>query len=213
MKLLRYISPIACMAFMLAAAGAANATPIVANGTFASGLTDWTAGGTGTTPGIGVTAINLGPNATPYGDNIPYIDGTSTGAYFVDDNAVESLTQGITLAADTTYDLTFDLFPTLSGAGNEFNFLLMDSVGAIASSSFGNADLTAGVWTPETLVFTTGAANNYNLVFNYTSGPTPAKDVVLTNVGISAVPEPSSFILLGSGLLAAAGVVRRRLAA
>jgi hypothetical protein len=213
MKSLRFIAPIACIAFMLAAAPLAHATSIVTNGNFSNGLTGWTAAGTGTTPGIGITAINLGPNATPYGDNIPYIGVTSTGAYFVDDNAVESLTQSISLAANTTYDLTFDLFPTLSGAGNEFNFLLEDSIGAIASSSFGNADLTPGVWTPESLVFTTGAANNYNLVFDYTSGPTPAKDVVLTNVNVSAVPEPSSFILLGSGLLAAAGVVRRRLAA
>jgi len=43
------------------------------------------------------------------------------------------------------------------------------------------------------------------------SGATPAKDLVLTNVDVSAVPEPSSFVLLGSGLLAAAGAIRRRL--
>jgi hypothetical protein len=212
-----------CMATFLAVAVSAHADPIVTNGTFSSGLTGWSQTGGGTTPGIGITAINLGTNATPYGDTIPTINGASNAAYFVDDNANETLSQGITLAANTTYDLTFDLFATQSGAGNEFNFLLTDSVGdptAIGSSSFGNGSqpgsstVPVGAWTLETLQFTTGSATSYNLDFNFTSGSTPAKDVVLTNVAInSPVPEPSSFILLGTGVFAAAGAIRRRLSA
>jgi PEP-CTERM motif-containing protein len=216
-----------CLAALLAIAGSAHAD-IVNNGTFAGGtgttIPGWSNTGSGTTPGTGITAINLGNGATPYGDNIPDINGATTAAYFVDDNSLatnpETLSQLITLSANTSYSLTFDLFATNSGSGNTFNFLLTDGVGPIASSTFGNGSqpgatpVPVGVWTLETLNFTTGSSTTpYDLDFVFTSGETPAKDVVLTNVAIAATPEPSSFILLGSGLLAAAGVVRRRIAA
>ena len=213
MKLnLRTLCITSSLAVVVSLAGTAFADPVT-NGTFSSDLTGWTTTGSGTTPGQGITVINFGPDATPYGDNIPNAPGgTSTGVYFVDDNANETLSQTLTLAAHTTYDLTFDLFATDSGAGNPFNFTLTDSVGAIASSAIASSSLSAGVWTLETLQFTTGSATSYDLDFNFVSGPTPAKDVVLTNVAVtSPVPEPSSFLLLGSGLLVAAGVVRRRL--
>ncbi len=210
-----------CLAGLLAIAGPAHADSIVNNGIFSGGsgtsIPGWTVTGSGTTPGIGITAINLGNNATPYGDNIPDINGATTAAYFVDDNATESLSQSVALAANTAYSLTFDLFATNSGSGNEFNFLLTDSVGAIASSTFGNGPqpgatgVPVGVWTLETLNFTTGSATAYDLDFNFTSGAEPAKDLVLTNVAIAATPEPGSFVLLGSGLFAAAGLVRRRI--
>jgi hypothetical protein len=224
MKLsLRALSLTSCVAVLLVAAGTANAD-IVTNGTFSSGLSGWTTAGSGTTPGIGITVINFSNTvpATQFGDIIPNAPGGTThGVYFVDDNTTnEVLSQNVTLAANTTYSLTFDLWATNSGAGNAGNFLLKDAVGTIASSSFGNAaqagssTVPVGAWTLETLQFTTGAATSYALDFDWNAGGTPSKDVVLTNVAInSAVPEPSSIVLLGSGLLAAAGVIRRRFAA
>lgn len=220
MKLnLRALSVTSSLAVALSLATVAHADPIVANGTFSTGLTSWSTSGSGTTPGIGITVITLGgTNSDGFGDNIADAPGgTNHGVYFVDDNANENLSQSVTLAANTSYDLTFDLYATGSGSGNNYNFLLTDSVGNLVSSAFGNgtqpgaAGVPVGVWTPESVAFTTGAAGSYTLDFDFTSGATPAKDVVLTNVAINAVPEPSSFVLLGSGLLAAAGVVRRRL--
>ena len=221
MKLsLSTLSMASCIAVLLSAAGTANAD-IIANGTFSSGLTSWTtAGGDGTTPGIGITVIGLGGpgSSTPFGDIIPDAPGGTTNAvYFVDDNANQTLSQALTLTPDTSYTLSFDLFGVSSGANNAFNFELTDSVGLLASSCFANGSMPGcssvpvGSWTIETLSFTTGAASSYTLGFNFVSGATPAKDVALTNVSIAQTPEPTSIALMGTGLLAAAGMVRRRI--
>ncbi|MDQ2832531.1 MAG: PEP-CTERM sorting domain-containing protein [Acidobacteriota bacterium] len=66
-------------------------------------------------------------------------------------------------------------------------------------------------FTPSTYTYT-GATGMES--FNFAYGETNGRPAVYeTNLQTAATPEPSSFILLGSGLLAAAGVVRRRIAA
>ncbi len=133
--------------------------------------------------------------------------------------------------------------PTFSGAANGFNsaatadnleLVIAGSLflnagintlsvghddGAVLNiAGFGNVVNAPGPTGFSSSTFTinnTGAAGNFNFNLNYAECCSAPADLVFiangTNVG--ATPEPSSFILLGSGLLAAAGVVRRRLIA
>jgi hypothetical protein len=180
----------------LAVSTSASAT-IVTNGSFEqSGLSGWTATGTGTTPGIGITVITTGgANSTGYGDNVPNYDGTHA-VFFVDDNAIESLSQTVALNGGVTYALNFALFSTASGANNPFTFTLTDMLGGVLTNSNGSATIPVGQWTNYSYDFTAPTDGPYLLNFNFVSGPTPAKDVLLDGVAIAAVPEPSTWAMM-----------------
>lgn len=197
----------------LAAVSNANAAPIVTNGAF-DGMSGWTVTGSGTTPGIGVTSITTGGlNSTGYGDNVPNYLTNTHAAFFVDDNANETISQHITLQAHTSYTLSFGLFATASGAANPFSFTLTDFLNpnltliTSLTNEVGTTQVPVGVWTTETTTFITGSGTDYNLAFNFISGPTPAKDVLLSGV---SVPEPASIALLGVGMISTGLMVRRR---
>ena len=134
----------------LAAATNANAAPIVTNGDFTSGMKGWTVAGHGVTPGLGITSIALGgANSTGYSDNVsPYTDGSghvsTNAAYFVDDQASESISQVITLAGNTQYTLSYALFATVSGANNPNSFLIFDTITGLLSSFTNTQAITPG---------------------------------------------------------------------
>lgn len=183
---------------------------IVNNGSFedgANGLTGWSFSGpgTGTTPGIGITVITTGgSNSTGYGDNVTNRDGTHA-AFFVDDNAVQSLSQWVTLDAGT-YTLSFALWATQSGANNPFSF----SLGSTYSASLNNTQVPVDTWTDYSYTFFVANAGQYDLSFNFNSGQTPAKDVLLDAVSIAAVPEPSTWAMMILGFAGVGFMAYRR---
>ena len=204
------------LAFATLAATNANAAPIVKNGGFTNGMSGWTVAGSGVTPGQGVTSIALGGNnSTGYGDNVPfYVDSTgqknTNAAYFVDDQACESISQTVTLAANTTYTLSYALFATASGANNPYAFTIKNTVTGVLDSftnSQTGTQVPVGAWTSEANTFTTGTGTSYTLEFDYSSGSAPAKDVLLTDV---AIPEPVSIALLAIGMIGTGVAARRR---
>lgn len=201
------VAPAVIAAF---AASGAIAAPIVTNGSFESGLTGWTTSGTGTTPGIGITVITTGgSNSTGYGDNVPVYDLTHA-VFFVDDNANETLSQSVSLLGGQNYTLSFALFATGSGANNPYTFSLKDSVGANVLATNLSSSVPVGVWTPYSYSFQAVSTGNFTLAFNYTSGQTPSKDVILDAVNITAVPEPASWALMLMGFGGLGFAMRRR---
>lgn len=194
-------------------ATAASAAPIVTNGSFESGLAGWTTNGGGTTPGIGITVLTTGGvNTTGYGDNVPNYDGTHA-AFFVDDNANENLFQNVSLVGGQQYSLSFALFATTSGSSNPFSFQLQDAIGANILSTLTNGvgtNVPVGVWTAYSYTFVVPTTTTYLLNFNFKSGSTPAKDVLLDAVAINAVPEPASWALMLLGFGGLGLSMRRR---
>lgn len=179
----------------------ATAATIVNNGSFESGLSGWTATGGGTTPGIGITVITTGgTNSTGYGDNVANFNGTHA-AFFVDDNAVESLSQSVNLVGGTKYAVSFALYATASGANNPFGFSLTSALGGSVLSTLTDTAVTVGNWTDYVYTFTAPTTTSYMLGFDFSSGPMPAKDVLLDGVSISAVPEPATWAMMILGFL------------
>jgi hypothetical protein len=183
---------------------------IVDNGSFETGLSGWTQTGSGTTPGIGITVLTTGgTNTTGYGDNVPNFDGTHA-AFFVDDNAKEDLFQSVLLTGGVKYTLSFALFATPSGDNNPFGFTLTNTLGSniLALTNDGSGkDVPVGTWSTYGYTFSAPTTASYTLNFDFVAGSNPAKDVLLDAVNISAVPEPSTWIMMilgfcGLGFLA-----------
>lgn len=205
---------IALATVLAAGTTTAASAAIVTNGSFESGLSGWTVlDSIGTTPGQGIKVITTGgTNSTGYGDNVPNYDGTHA-AYFVDDNAIQSLSQFVSLTGGTQYTLSFALFATESGAANPFGFALSDSVGLNLLDINFSSDVPVGVWSEYSYTFTAPITFDYYVLnFSFVSGATPAKDVLLDGVNIAAVPEPTTWAMMIAGLGLVGFSMRRRTA-
>lgn len=217
----KFVKSIALAAVLAGASTGASAANLVTNGDFETGnLSGWTVHNyAGTTPGTGIQVVttNGSPNVPYSGDTINAYQGTGeNAAFFVDDNAFQTLSQYVSLVKDTTYTLSFGLFATLSGENNPFNFTLSEIVNSGFNvevldfqTSIGNS-LVPGNWKTYNYTFTANKNANYNLLFSFNSGATPAKDVLLDGVSITAVPEPSTWAMMIGGLGLVGVALRRR---
>lgn len=135
---------------------------------------------------IGTTGLQSlsTPLSTPFGYTINYFGENSSGLFlFSNDDSIATITDStISFSPDS-----FSFFPN-----NAYSTYLSpgDYLGTAGGNGDPNVSLTAG---------------DVSLSIAAVSGTGP------TGPGPSATPEPSTFALLGTGLLGFGGIVRRRI--
>ena len=208
MKMLRSLSPLACMAFMLAAAAPlAHAdvmgTVYINQAPFPAPLT--APPYTGTNASFSVSAIDFNAVAgsgytingflTSHGATVtPGANYTALAGNDLNNTIFDF--KGSTYLAAGTYTVTHDDGALLFLNGNMTNVLTPTGSGnpTSAADSF--------------FTIATGGTYGFELDYAEVNGAPAVLDAPF-----ASTPEPSSFILLGSGLIAAAGMVRRRMTA
>lgn len=215
---LKFVAATLGFAAGLAAAPAFAAINLVNNGDFETGsLTPaWTVvNAPGSTP-ANVQIVETNGTTQYFGETFPTSpSGGRYAAYFVSDLANQSISQTLTLDADADpYILSFDLYATRIGNNNPGFFTLTSAVGGNEVARFGtlpgDTAVPVGGWSSYSQAFSVAADGDYVLSFNFTSGGQPAKDILLDNVMVSPIPEPSEYAMMLAGLAAVGFIARRR---
>ena len=128
----------------------------------------------------------------------------------LDGNAPGGIQTSFATNAGTEYTLSFELSGNPDG-GNPLKTVQVDVAGVIQTFTFDTSAMGSSKsnmkWVLETLTFVaTGATTLLKFTSLDGSGPYGA---VIANVDVE-VPEPGTLALLGAGLLATAGVMRRK---
>ncbi|WP_459675187.1 beta strand repeat-containing protein, partial [Acidisoma sp. 7E03] len=180
---------------------------------FAGWTTSTNTAGTpwGSGPGVGPELYSYASNKAEYGTPASYQTNTYAGtptadtvspyyataskyaAFFVDDGAVETLSQTVNVVAGTTYELGFDLNETTPGQGNPGFFSLTASINGVPVVTAGSTSgtiLTPGAWTHFADLYTATTTGAVTLTFTYQSGvpgsTLASKDVLVDDVYMAA---------------------------
>lgn len=182
--------------------------PPIAAGAIVNGApTAWTVD----SPASGYWNPATGPNdGSNYFSSVP--DGNQIAFAGYDESADINQVLTTTLAADTTYTLTYFVGARYDMPFSEYTVSLEDSNVVLASDS--GASPAAGAFVQRTIVYTSGASSGGLLDIDiYATGADALGDGAqadfdlfsLTSAGASGTPEPASLILFGAALIAIGG--------
>ncbi len=204
----------------------ASAANLLVNGSFESGFTGWTLGGSSGDP--------YPPVVIPYNVSSPYPGGAfneviptdnaignpgfdpvgESAAYFVADLArPQTLEQIVNVVAGVNYTFGFDVYLPANGAGNVNDATLTATVAGLPFAALLASATPTTSWLHFSSSATAAVNGTVNFAFTFNSNGVPAKDFVIDRVYLAptaSVPEASTWLMMIFGFGVVGGALRRR---
>ena len=202
----------------------------IGNQTPGTTITDWTSFNTGGNSDYGINGPDTNPGGTPVTAFGPSNQTGITGDYYFNISPgpttgptdASNIYQSISLTANTTYQLTY-AFSTRAGNSGQGTIIIFNGASTGSTNAFPTTSLVSDTETGSAAAFvfysdtftTPATLASSQTILLENSGVTTGNTISYidyTDISLTVVPEPSTYVVLGAGTLALLLINRRRLA-